>query len=176
MKVLDPFSTQQSAPRVAVVLVPPASEPALFSVRPQQPIFSPRARGVRYFFFCSSLPARKMWPEQRLLWAATERATPASTRASSSMTTAKSSVVMPEPPYSCGHTTPMRPIWPSLVKTSRGNSCRSSHSRECGRSSLSANSRTVFLRSCCSSLRLKSKGSSSPVAAEADGTLDGGPK
>src|SRR5687768_14633679 len=79
---------------------------------------------------------------------------------------------MPAPPYSGGHTTPIRPIWPSLVKTSRGNSCFSSHSRAWGASSLSANSRTVFLRSCCSSLRLKSKGSSSLVAAEPDGTLD----
>ena len=41
-----------------------------------------------------------------------------------------------------------------------------------GASSLSANSRTVFLRSCCSSLRLKSNGSSSSwLAAEPDGTL-----
>ena len=45
MKVLEPFSTQQSPSRTAVVLVPPASEPALFSVRPQQPSFSPRASG-----------------------------------------------------------------------------------------------------------------------------------
>ena len=88
MKVLDPFSTHASPSRTAVVLVPPASEPALFSVRPQQPTFSPLARGARYFFFCSSVPARKMWPEQRLLWAATESATPASTRDSSSITMA----------------------------------------------------------------------------------------
>jgi hypothetical protein len=88
MKVLEPFNTHSFPRRTAVVLVPPASEPALFSVSPQQPIFSPWARGTRYFFFCASLPARKMWPEQRLLWAATERATPASTRDSSSMTSA----------------------------------------------------------------------------------------
>ena len=81
MNVFEPFSTHSPPLRTAVVLVPPASEPALFSVRPQQPTFSPWARGVRNFFFCSSVPARKMWPEQRLLWAATERATPASTRA-----------------------------------------------------------------------------------------------
>ena len=40
---------------------------------------------------------------------------------------------MPEPPYSAGQATPMRPSSPSLPKTSRGNSCFSSHSRECGR-------------------------------------------
>ena len=88
MKVLEPFSTQLPPSRTAVVLVPPASEPALFSVRPQQPTLSPRASGARKRRFCSSVPARKMWPEQRLLWAATERATPASTRASSSITIA----------------------------------------------------------------------------------------
>ena len=64
---------------------------------------------------------------------------------------------MPEPPYSAGQTTPMSPSSPSFVKTSRGNSCFSSHSRACGPISASANSRTVFLRSCCSSVRLKSK-------------------
>ncbi len=85
MKVLEPFRTQESPSLTPVVLVPPASEPALFSVSPQHPIFSPLARGTRYFFFCSSVPARKMCPEQRLLWAAMERATPASTRDSSSI-------------------------------------------------------------------------------------------
>src|SRR5437867_2478125 len=64
---------------------------------------------------------------------------------------------MPEPPYSAGQTTPMRPSAPSFEKTARGNSCFSSHSRTCAASSDSANSRTVFLRSCCSSLRPKSK-------------------
>ena len=58
MNVFEPFSTQQSPSRTAVVRVPPASEPALFSVRPQQPTFSPRASGARQRFFCSSLPAR----------------------------------------------------------------------------------------------------------------------
>ena len=100
MNVFDPLSTQESPSRTAVALVPPASEPALFSVRPQQPTFSPLARGVRNLFFCSSVPARKMWPEERLWWAARERATPASTRESSSMTMAQSRVERPEPPYS----------------------------------------------------------------------------
>ena len=88
MNVFEPFSTQSGPSRTAVVRVPPASEPAPLSVSPQHPIFSPRASGVRKRRFCSSVPARKMWPEQRLLWAATERATPASTRASSSITRA----------------------------------------------------------------------------------------
>ena len=37
MKVFEPFRTQWSPSRTAVVVVPPASEPALFSVSPQQP-------------------------------------------------------------------------------------------------------------------------------------------
>ena len=166
MKVFEPLSTQWAPSRTAVVLVPPASEPALFSVRPQQPTFSPRASGTRCFLFCSSLPARKIWAEHRLWWAASDSATPASTRDSSSMTTAQSRVDMPEPPYSVGQATPMRPSSASLAKTSRGKACFSSHSREWGASSPSANSRTVFLRSRCSSLRLKSKSGASPPAPE----------
>ena len=41
------------------------------------------------------VPARKMWPEHRLLWAATDRATPASTRLSSSRTRHQSRVERP---------------------------------------------------------------------------------
>ncbi len=40
----------------AVVSVPPASEPALGSVRPKAPSFLPEQRSGRYFFFCSSVP------------------------------------------------------------------------------------------------------------------------
>ena len=58
MNVFDPLSTHSAPSRTAVVLVPPASEPALFSVSPQQPTLSPLASGVRNFTFCSSVPAR----------------------------------------------------------------------------------------------------------------------
>ena len=51
MKVLEPLRIQWSPSRTAVVLVPPASDPALLSVSPQHPIFSPLASGVRNFFF-----------------------------------------------------------------------------------------------------------------------------
>ena len=39
-----------------VVSVPPASEPALGSVRPKAPILRPEHRSGRYFIFCSSVP------------------------------------------------------------------------------------------------------------------------
>src|SRR5258708_11664963 len=73
----------------------------------------------------------------------------------------------------------MSPISPTFVKPWRGTSCLSSHSRACGPSSVSANSRTVFWRRRCSSLRLKSKGR--PSAADTAALVavfddSGGPK
>ena len=40
----------------AVVRMPAASLPEVDSVRPQAPIFSPRASGTRYVCFCASVP------------------------------------------------------------------------------------------------------------------------
>src|SRR5512143_2084819 len=156
MKFLEPFSTKWPPSRTAVVRIPPASEPEPGSVRPQQPTRSPLASGVRKRRFCSSLPARLTCAAARLWCAASESATPASARDSSSITSAQSSTDSPEPPYSAAQQTPVSPSSPSFVNTSRGKPCRSSHSREWGRSSRSAKSRTV-LRSCsCSSLRSRS--------------------
>ena len=159
MKFFDPFRTQWPPSLTAVVRMPPASEPEPGSVSPQQPTFSPRARGGRKRRFCSALPPRWMWAEQRLWWAARESATPASTRASSSITIAQSRVERPDPPYSSGQQQPASPSPPSLENTSRGNSCFSSHSREWGRSSFSAKPRTVRRSSDCSALSSKSMGS-----------------
>ncbi|MBA7686580.1 hypothetical protein ES703_95030 [subsurface metagenome] len=53
----EPFITYSSPTSFAIVWVPAASLPALDSVSPKEPIFSPRARGIRYFCFCSSEPA-----------------------------------------------------------------------------------------------------------------------
>jgi hypothetical protein len=60
VKVLAPFSTQEFPSRTAVVLVPPASEPASGSVSDHAPSFLPDAKPVRYFFFCASVPNLKM--------------------------------------------------------------------------------------------------------------------
>ncbi len=43
-----------------VVWTLPASDPALGSVKPKAPILAPLARGGKYFFFCSSLPNKKI--------------------------------------------------------------------------------------------------------------------
>src|SRR5271165_584435 len=65
VNVFPPLSTQQEAPSLtAVERVPAASEPASGSVSDQQPIHSPVANLGRYFCFCSSFPARKIWLEQ----------------------------------------------------------------------------------------------------------------
>jgi hypothetical protein len=42
----------------------PASDPEEGSVNPHAPMNSPVASLLTYFFFCVSLPARKMWLEQ----------------------------------------------------------------------------------------------------------------
>src|SRR4051812_11768646 len=60
----------------------------------------------------------------------------------------------------------MSPSSPSFVKTSRGNSCFSSHSRAWGPISASAKERTVSLRSRCSSLIPKSKGGPPPAGRD----------
>ena len=58
IKIFLPFKIYlfPSKSNSAVVSVPPASDPAFSSVRPNAPIFSPLANGVKYFFFCSSVP------------------------------------------------------------------------------------------------------------------------
>ena len=56
VNVFEPFSTQQSPARAAVVRMPAASLPDVDSVSPQAPIFSPRASGARNVCFCSSVP------------------------------------------------------------------------------------------------------------------------
>ncbi len=54
--ILAPLSTQ-SVPRcLACVFMLAGSEPPCGSVRPKQPISSPRAMRGRYFCFCSSEP------------------------------------------------------------------------------------------------------------------------
>jgi len=85
VNVFEPFSTQQVPARAAAVRIPAASLPEVDSVRPQAPIFSPRASGARYCCFCASVPTSEMCEEQRPLCAATDNATLGSTRASSSM-------------------------------------------------------------------------------------------
>ena len=51
MKHLRPLMMKSSPSAMAVVVVPPASEPAPGSVRPNTMIFSPLATAGRYFCF-----------------------------------------------------------------------------------------------------------------------------
>ncbi len=61
----------------------PASDPAEGSVSPQAPMYSAVVSLGRYFFFCASFPARKIWFEHNDVWAATMMPTDPSTRESS---------------------------------------------------------------------------------------------
>src|SRR5258708_23518384 len=110
VNVFAPFSTQCFPSRFAVVLVPPASDPASGSVSDQAPIFLPCASGIRYFFFCASFPNLKIWLLHSELCAATISPTDPSTRDSSSIAVAYSMYPRSAPPYSSGKITPKSPI------------------------------------------------------------------
>src|SRR6266568_1821932 len=157
MNVLLPFRIQLLPFRVALMRALPASDPAEGSVSPHAPMNSPLANFGTYFFFCSSLPARKIWFEPSEVWAATMMPTEPSTRESSSIAVTYSTYPMPAPPSSDGKTTPISPSLPSSLMVESGNSPCSSHLRTFGAISLAANSRTLFLSCSCSSLSWKSK-------------------
>ena len=70
----------------AFVFVPPASLPAVGSVKLHAPIQVPEASFGTYAFRCASLPHAKMWFVQSELCAATEIPIEPSTRESSSTT------------------------------------------------------------------------------------------
>src|SRR6185503_19325289 len=63
---------------------------------------------------------------------------------------------MPAPPYSSGKRTPVKPSAASFGCSSIGKCCASSHSNTCGAISASANSRTLCLTCCCSSVNSNS--------------------
>src|SRR5690554_6474746 len=54
--ILEPFKIQSSPDFLARVFIDAGSEPAWASVKPKQPITSPRAIGGDHFCFCSSEP------------------------------------------------------------------------------------------------------------------------
>src|SRR5690606_23983644 len=114
IQFLVPFSTHSSPSLVAVQRILPASLPVLASVRPQAPIHWPLASLGRYFFFCSSLPKAMICPVHRELCAATERPIEPHTLAISLMTVTYSKYPRPEPPYSAGTSTPIKPSSPIL--------------------------------------------------------------
>jgi len=84
-KILVPLITYPSPSLTAVVSTPPASEPALASVRQKAPMDSPPARGGRKRSFCRAVPKRSMGKAPTLLWTVTQSPTPAHTREISSM-------------------------------------------------------------------------------------------
>ena len=67
INVLSPLIMYLSPLRTALVFIAPRSEPAFGSVAAKAPIFSPLARIVKYFFFCSSVPYFIIGPAVREL-------------------------------------------------------------------------------------------------------------
>ena len=62
-----PLTIHSSPTNFAVVEIFAASDPALGSVNPRQPNFSPFAIGVKYSFFCSSVPYLKIGSQAKEL-------------------------------------------------------------------------------------------------------------
>jgi len=56
MKALEPLTTHWPSTTSALVLVPPASEPASGSVRPKPARVRPAARSGSHCCFCSAVP------------------------------------------------------------------------------------------------------------------------
>ncbi len=84
MKHFEPLITHSSPSRTAVVRVPPASEPAPGSVRPNAPRTSPAHSRGSHSRFCSSVPKRWTGMAPSETPASRVMATEESTRASSS--------------------------------------------------------------------------------------------
>src|SRR5688500_11206253 len=99
MKHLEPLMTHSSPSRTAVVWVPPASEPAFGSVKPNAPKDSPVQMGVKYFSFCSWVPNKLSGAPPKEICAEYVIPVDAQTRLSSSTTIAKLIVSASPPPY-----------------------------------------------------------------------------
>ena len=85
MNTFDPLRTKWSLFSSANVAVPPASEPACASVKPNPPNTCPVARSGTYFCFWASVPKLTIGDVPSVVWADTVIAWLTSTFASSSM-------------------------------------------------------------------------------------------
>ena len=81
--ILAPLSTQSPPSRRACMRIVPGSEPASGSVRPKQPIASPRCIAGSQRSFCSSEPQRQIANIASDPWTDTTLRTPASPASSS---------------------------------------------------------------------------------------------
>ena len=152
MNVLEPFSTQSSPSRSALVAIPAMSEPAPGSLIARAHTFSPLITDGRYRDFCSAVPNLANHGEDMSVWTITLKATPpARQRAISSARTTVIQKSAPPPPYSGGYSTPRKPSSPSWRNRLRGISPRSSHSSTLGTISFSTKRRTAERKSSCSS-------------------------
>ena len=100
-----------SPSKTAVVCWPDASVPALGSVRPNAPNFSPLASGLKNFCFCSSLPYWYIGHEPRDVWADNITPVVPQTLDNSSTAIIYPTVSPPSPPYSFGYGIPIIPAF-----------------------------------------------------------------
>src|SRR5688572_2479552 len=157
-----PSSTYSSPCFVTRVRMPATSLPASGSLQQYAQNISSDVSWLRYFFFCSSLPAIKsgIAPSE---FAAIDVLTPAQPNATSSCTRQLSTQLPPRPPYSAPTSMFIRPVSHAFFITSRGNSPVSSQWPALGMISLRVNSRAVWIRACCSSVRLRSRAMASAL-------------
>ncbi len=117
MNNFAPLMTKSSPSVLAVVCVPPASDPAFGSVNPNAPNDSPVQIGVKYFCFCSSVPNKFSGAPPNEIWAEYVIPVEAHARLNSSVTIAKLTVSAPPPPYCSGNGKPIIPISESCLNT-----------------------------------------------------------
>jgi hypothetical protein len=158
--------TYSSPSRTAVVWIPPTSEPALGSLRPNEQRIGRSISGGSHSCFCSSLPAIITGAAPRV-FATIETAMPEQPHESSSPTSIPSKPGRPSPPYSSGMWGFIRPTAWACSMMSSGWVEFSSYSAAFGRISFSANSRASRRSSRCSSVNANE----TPVAADVESSI-----
>src|SRR5688500_10238149 len=97
--IFRPLSTQPSPSRFAVVRSFVASLPTSGSVRPKQPMISPRQRGGRYFSFCASVPYFRIVISTSEIWTESVVRAYETDRPIFSMLIDRGILITPYPPY-----------------------------------------------------------------------------
>ena len=173
VKVFEPFSTQQSPSRAAVVRMPAASLPEVDSVSPHAPsLFAARERRQVLLLLRFGAEQEDVRGTQPVVRRDRQRHAGIDARqlldADAVVDGATSRRRRTAPETECRAARAP----PACGSSSAGKCCASSHSRTCGRISVSANSRTLRRSSSCSSVSRKSSNSTS--VSRGRGGISGG--
>ena len=133
--------------------MPPASLPAVSSVRPNPPSTLPDASNGTNVFFCAAVPKFTIGDVPSVVCAEIVIECDASTRAISSIAMMKLMMSRPAPPSSSAHGMPSRPSSPMRLTVSHGKSCDASNCFAMGATSSRAKARTISRTARCCSVK-----------------------